>query len=237
MERIKGVKAKRPLLPGQSKFNLNDAKKLADKTIRMQKLPDRISAWFITINGHIDARKLNEKQLEELRVEENLIAADVLDKKINKILVLKEKGGQKKIENKNEEQEYNAAHQEHTHALLTIRHRTKLHLNYELINKIFMKKYANSPVFTKIRKEIATLPSGGGEDGGVPKVHIKRATSEGLVEREYMEKGTHTIWKRKDVSEYYKNLRSTGVQDQELFNRFERTGNYFINPPEGYIPG
>lgn len=241
MERLKGLKSKRPLLPGQSKFNLNDAKKLADKNKRMENLPDRVSAWFITINGHIDARKLTAKQLEDLRAEENLIAAEVLDKKLNKILVLKEKGGAKKIARvqlwlKNEEQEYNAGHQEHTHALLTINHKTKLHLNYELINKIFLKKYFDSPIFKRIRQEVG-LPSGGGENGGVPMVHIKRATTEGLVEREYMEKGTHTIWKRKDVSEYYKNLRATGVQDQELFNRFERTGTYFINPPEGYIPG
>lgn len=240
MERIKALKQKRPVLPGQSKFNLNDAKKQADKRKRIDNLPDRLSSWFITINDHIDVRKLTAKQLEEVRAEENRIAANVLDKKAHKVIRIREKGGSKKIHKiklwlKNEEQEYNAAHQEHTHALLTIQHKTNVQLNYDMIKELIRKKYANSPIFKKIKQEIK-LPSGGGEHGGVPIVHIERATDSGLVEREYMEKGTHTIWKRKDVAEYYKNLKSTGVQDQELYNRFERTGTYFINPPEGYIP-
>lgn len=238
--RIKAIKT-RQSLPGYSKFSLNDAKKQQAREIRVGKIPEKVSGWFVTVNGHLDARKLTPEQLADVRVEEARIATEVLDRKLHKTIDIREKGGRKRIAQvkvwiRTEEQEFNAAHQEHTHALLTIKHRTNLQINYAKINQLFRKKYANSKVFQRIRQEIG-LPSGGGEGGGVPHVHIQRASQDGLAEREYMEKGTHTIWKRKDVAEYYKNLRATGVQDQELFNRFERTGEVFINPPEGYVPG
>ncbi len=232
--RISSIKA--PRIPGLSKFSLKAMEKEKAREIRTRKMPEKVSGWFITVNGHLDARKLNEKQLQEVRLEEAKIATEVLDRKLHKTLIIKEKGGKKKIAKvqvwiRNEEQEFNASHQEHTHALLTIKHRTNLQINYARINQLFRKKYTNSKVFQRIRQEIG-LPS-----GGDPHVHIQRATDDGIAEREYMEKGTHTVWKRKDVAEYYKNLRATGTQDQELFNRFERTGEVFINPPEGYVPG
>lgn len=237
-KRKKKAREKR-LFPGQGKLpNLAKEKEKSERKKKLEREHEKVSNWFVTVNSHQNADKLDPLRKRQFKSEQVRIMVRTFDERLNEFIKFIDKDNPpdpKKIKwsrvyLKNEKQKYNPSHQQHIHGLFSMGHHTKIQLDYKKLKKIIREEYANSPVFS-------SLPSGGGEGGLVPHVDIEMASQSGLAEREYMEKGTHTLWRRKDVAEYYKNLRETGVQDKELWNRFERTGEYFINPPEGFIPG
>jgi len=231
-----------------SDFRLTKLVKNKQKIERRKKLKaadpvkKKISAYFVTINTHVGLNKLKNEEEKEKFEEEAISAVQVLDDRMNdfiKFMNKKEKPVPEKIKaikfyHKKEYQEFNKSKQFHIHTYLQIEHETKIQLNYDKIKRAVKNAFRASPLYQQYM-----MPTGGGENGNLPDVmvHVQRATETGRAELEYMEKGTKTIWKQREVREYYKNLRETGTQDKELWNRFERTGEVFIEPPEGYVPG
>lgn len=227
-----------------SDFRITRLIKNGQKKERRKKLRDtnpvksKMSAYLITINTHVGLNKLKTEEEKEKWEEEALSVSQVVDHNIHdfiKFMNKKAKPVPEKVKaikfyHKKEFQEFNKAKQFHIHTYLQIEHETKLQLNYDKIKRAVKKAFRGNPLYMQYM-------GGGGELPKDVEVHVQRATDDGRAELEYMEKGTHTIWKRREVREYYKNLRETGAQDPELWNRFERTGTVFIEPPEGYIPG
>lgn len=205
---------------GRFDLETQEQKKLRERREQEEKR----SSWFITVNTHVSRRKLRTAQ-ERKAVKDRLaeIVQQAFEEKPEDIIIQRGKpvdpssiSAENRI--KIEFQKNHRGHQLHSHNLYVVKHRTKLHLDYGIIRDRITAAIQNDPLF------ISLLPTSKVTQSGyaLPNVHFELGTRNGEKEIDYMEKGTHTIWTKQEVSDYFRNLRETNNTDVNAWNRFER---------------
>ena len=197
--------------------NVPYTSKIPKKTkIKIKEKKEMNSNWFITVNTHIHRDSLNKEQRNQIKKDlENRIALALEENYKDYIKVLDEDGSldDAKITNKIkvEFQKSNKSGDLHSHNLISIKHGTRVQLDYNKI-KILLKD------------AVKNLGDEYIEDFDMrPNIHMKFGSDNGDAETEYMEKGTHKIWSKVDVKKYYEDLRERGITDPSQFNRFSST--------------
>ena len=155
----------------------------------------KVSAWFVTMNAHESADGMPPEELEATKENYKEVIRTFFEENwIDLIFFVGDDRGDEwdKIESVDnyitvEVQEFNNAHQIHTHNSFVVKHTSRIMLDF---------------AETKSQMKAYVLENCPGADN--PNIDIHLSSSKGANEKEYMEKKTGHIWSKEKVSQSYR---------------------------------